>query len=156
MTQHVALETPMGTMRIESSELGISAVLWPLQAPSGPEDMTPSPLLEEAAAQLRAYFSGQLKVFDLPLQPEGTEFQQRVWQELKKIPWGATTTYGEIARALRSPKSARAVGAAIGRNPLSIIVPCHRVIGRDGSLTGFAGGLERKSWLLNLEQEHAP
>ncbi|MEY2908602.1 MAG: hypothetical protein RLZZ602_1125 [Pseudomonadota bacterium] len=156
MTQHVALETPVGTMRIESSETGISAVLWPQQAPSGPEEMTPSPLLAEAAAQLRAYFSGQLKVFDLPLQPEGTEFQQRVWQELKKIPWGATTTYGEIARALSSPKSARAVGAAIGRNPLSIVVPCHRVIGRDGSLTGFAGGLERKSWLLNLEQEHTP
>jgi methylated-DNA-[protein]-cysteine S-methyltransferase len=106
---------------------------------------------QAAARQLQEYFSGKRQRFDLPLNPRGTEFQQRVWRELLKIPFGETRTYGQLARHLDNPNGSRAVGLANGRNPISIIVPCHRVIGADGSLTGFGGGLERKEWLLSHE-----
>lgn len=105
-----------------------------------------------AVAQLTAYFAGELKVFDLPLAPDGTSFQQQVWTYLQTIPYGRTTTYGTIAQALDNPKSTRAVGAANGRNPIPIIIPCHRVIGSTGQLTGYAGGLRFKEGLLSLEQ----
>lgn len=105
----------------------------------------------EAAAQLDAYFAGRLRRFDLPLAPSGTDFQLRVWEQLRAIPYGETRSYGQLADALGSPGASRAVGLANGRNPLSIIVPCHRVIGANGSLTGFAGGVERKRLLLDLE-----
>ena len=112
------------------------------------------PLLAEAAAQLRAYFDRQLKDFDLPLRPEGTPFQQRVWSELQNIGYGETATYGEIAARLgMNPGASRAVGAANGRNPIGIVIPCHRVVGTKGSLSGYAGGVERKQLLLELEQE---
>lgn len=101
--------------------------------------------------QLAEYFSGARQGFDLPLAPEGTEFQRRVWEELSRIPFGETRNYGEIAQAIGNPKASRAVGAANGRNPIPIVVPCHRVIGADGSLTGFGGGLETKQRLLALE-----
>ncbi|WP_148863673.1 methylated-DNA--[protein]-cysteine S-methyltransferase [Marinobacter fonticola] len=108
-------------------------------------------LFKEAKRQLDAYFAGELTQFDLPLAPAGTEFQQTVWHMLLDIPYGGTLSYGELARRLGSPKLTRAVGAANGRNPLSIVVPCHRVIGADGSLTGYGGGVERKRWLLAHE-----
>jgi methylated-DNA-[protein]-cysteine S-methyltransferase len=108
-------------------------------------------LLRPAREQLRAYFAGELLDFDLPLAAAGTEFQQRVWQALGAIPYGATASYAAIARAIGSPTATRAVGAANGRNPIAIIVPCHRVIGKDGTLTGYGGGLARKQWLLRHE-----
>jgi methylated-DNA-[protein]-cysteine S-methyltransferase len=108
----------------------------------------------EALGQLEAYFGGRLTRFDLPLRLDGTEFQRRVWDALVEIPYGETASYGEIAGRIGSPGAARAVGLANGRNPVGIIVPCHRVIGSDGSLTGYGGGLERKLTLLQLEREH--
>jgi methylated-DNA-[protein]-cysteine S-methyltransferase len=101
--------------------------------------------------QLDAYFAGELDAFDLDLEPRGTPFQQRVWAELTKIPYGGTISYSELARRLGDPKLVRAVGLANGRNPISIVIPCHRVIGADGSLVGYGGGLERKRWLLEHE-----
>ena len=111
--------------------------------------------LHEARTQLKAYFAGKLKTFDLPLAPEGSAFQQQVWLELLRIPYGATTSYGDIARRIGDPTASRAVGAANGQNPLAIIVPCHRVIGADGSLTGYGGGLPIKRYLLDLEQQNS-
>lgn len=106
-----------------------------------------------AVEQLRAYFAGELRDFDLPLAPAtGTPWQRRVWTALREIPYGVTESYGELARRVGSPGSSRAVGAANGRNPISIVVPCHRVIGADGSLTGYGGGMERKRFLLDLER----
>ena len=121
------------------------------QAPEAPAQPDDQAVLERARAQLAAYFSGSLKCFDLPLALQGTPFQQQVWQALLTIPYGATASYAGIALHCGRPKAVRAAGGAIGRNPVSIIVPCHRVIGRDGSLTGFGGGLERKQALLRLE-----
>lgn len=109
------------------------------------------PLLQRAAAQIEAWLAGRITAFDLPLAPQGTAFQQAVWQALARIPYGATRTYGELAAGLGRPQAARAVGAATGRNPLSLIVPCHRLVGRQGQLTGYAGGLDRKRALLALE-----
>ena len=110
------------------------------------------PVLIDARRQLAEYFAGERRAFDLPLAPAGTEFQQAVWMKLREIPYGTTTSYGVIAQRLGQPTASRAVGAANGRNPLGIIVPCHRVVGSAGSLTGSAGGLERKQALLALEQ----
>ena len=108
----------------------------------------------EALGQLEAYFDGRLTRFDVPLRLEGTEFQRRVWDALLQIPYGETASYGEIAARIGAPGAARAVGLANGRNPVGIIVPCHRVIGSDGSLTGYGGGLDRKLTLLQLERDH--
>jgi methylated-DNA-[protein]-cysteine S-methyltransferase len=108
-------------------------------------------LLDEARRQLVAYFAGRLRAFDVPLAPNGTDFQRRVWSALREIPFGTTVSYAELARRVSSTPAVRAVGAANGRNPIPIIVPCHRVIGSDGSLTGFGGGLPRKQWLLRHE-----
>ncbi len=110
------------------------------------------PVLVETQRQLEEYFTGTRQRFELPLAPMGTPFQQRVWRALLEIPYGATTTYGEIAQHLDSPLASRAVGAANGRNPIGIVVPCHRVIGSQGELTGYAGGLHRKQALLALER----
>ncbi len=110
------------------------------------------PVLQSAKRQLDEYFAGRRKTFDLPLAPNGTLFQHRVWQALRAIPYGETQSYADIARRIGNPKAVRAVGAANGANPLSIVVPCHRVIGADGSLTGYGGGLPRKRKLLALEQ----
>lgn len=109
----------------------------------------------DAIDQLRAYFAGTLRKFDLPLVLRGTDFQKRVWRELARIPFGQTTTYGEIADRLGKPTASRAVGAANGQNRIAIVLPCHRVIGRDGSLTGFAGGVDKKSGLLKFESQVA-
>lgn len=110
-----------------------------------------SPLLQKAARQLDEYFNGKRKVFDLPLLPRGTDFQLKVWKALQTIPYGETRSYGQIAAITGNPKASRAVGMANNRNPIAIIIPCHRVIGHDGSLTGYAGGLELKQKLLGLE-----
>jgi methylated-DNA-[protein]-cysteine S-methyltransferase len=107
--------------------------------------------LAETARQLNEYFAGTRREFDLPLRLQGTEFQKRVWQELTEIPYGTTWSYGQLAKRLGNPNASRAVGLANGQNPISILVPCHRVIGADGSLTGYGGGLERKHWLLTHE-----
>ncbi|MGI9576485.1 methylated-DNA--[protein]-cysteine S-methyltransferase [Alloalcanivorax xenomutans] len=109
------------------------------------------PLLVTAADQVRAYFSGERRDFDLPLAPRGTEFQRQVWGALREIRCGNTSTYGELAHRLGRPRAVRAVGAAVGRNPCSVIIPCHRVLGANGSLTGYAGGIDRKARLLALE-----
>lgn len=101
--------------------------------------------------QLQEYFSGKRRRFSVPLSPKGTAFQQEVWRELLKIPYGKTTTYGAVARAIGRPHAARAVGGATGRNPIAVVIPCHRVMGTNGGLTGYAGGLDRKSWLLERE-----
>jgi methylated-DNA-[protein]-cysteine S-methyltransferase len=108
-------------------------------------------LFREAARQLQAYFAGELTAFDLPLATAGTEFQERVWAELRKIPYGSTINYAELAQRIGKPKAWRATGAANGSNPISIIIPCHRVIGSDSKLTGYGGGIERKRFLLELE-----
>jgi len=116
-------------------------------------EKTETPLIKKAAAQLDEYFNGKRKVFDLPLKLYGTDFQIDVWKALQNIPFGETRSYGEIARVIGKPKASRAVGMANNRNPIVIIVPCHRVIGHDGSLTGFGGGIELKRRLLELEQK---
>ena len=116
-------------------------------------DPTIAPLAE-AVRQLTEYFSGKRREFDLPLRLQGTAFQQRVWRELTEIPYGETWSYGQLAKRINKPSASRAVGLANGRNPISILVPCHRVIGADGSLTGYGGGLERKQWLLAHEGLH--
>jgi methylated-DNA-[protein]-cysteine S-methyltransferase len=119
-------------------------------------DGTEDALLLCAAEEVNAFFRGTLAAFDVPLAPSGTAFQQKVWSALLGIPQGRVATYGEIAHSLGAPQASRAVGAAIGRNPLSLFVPCHRVIGKNGSLTGYAGGLERKQRLLALEGKQRP
>ena len=108
-------------------------------------------LFRAAREQLEAYFAGELRIFDLPLAPAGTAFQQKVWRALRDIPFGQTESYGALAKRIDAPKASRAVGMANGHNPISIIVPCHRVIGANGSLTGYGGGIERKRWLLEHE-----
>jgi len=120
--------------------------------PAGPDWRRDDRLFVAATGQLAAYFAGELTDFDLPLAPAGTEFQRRVWASLRLIPYGRTTSYGELATELGNPGASRAVGLANGRNPIAVVVPCHRVIGADGRLTGYGGGLDRKRWLLDLEQ----
>jgi methylated-DNA-[protein]-cysteine S-methyltransferase len=133
-------------VRFENSKRGT-----PLE-PDWKPDAAP---FTEVVRQLRAYFNGELQAFDLPLRPEGTEFQLRVWRTLRAIPYGETISYGQLALRMGNPKAARAVGLANGRNPIPIIIPCHRVIGSDGNLTGFGGGLPVKKKLLVLESRQA-
>ncbi|HXK15263.1 MAG TPA: methylated-DNA--[protein]-cysteine S-methyltransferase [Gaiellaceae bacterium] len=143
-----ALETPIGTLGLVGSDAGISSVRW---SAKGLADESCA-VLDDAAAQLDAYFAGELIEFDLPLDLDGTEFQRQCWLALATIPYGQTVSYGEQARRLGlGPDAARAVGAANGQNPLPLVLPCHRVIGADGSLTGFGGGLHLKRFLLEHE-----
>lgn len=149
-------ESPLGTMLLAASDRGLAGA-WFIGQRHGPEgipwpEVSTHPVLEEAARQLRDYFAGTRNTFALPLDLAfGTPFQQSVWQALLAIPTGQTTSYAELGRRLGRPQAARAVGAAVGRNPVSIVVPCHRVLGTAGALTGYAGGLERKTALLKLE-----
>lgn len=142
------LVTGMGQLNVEASESGIEAVYF-----STPDQRAQRPNLHTrlACEQLIAYFSQQLRVFELSLSAKGTAFQQSVWQALNQIPYGQTCSYQDIANQIGNPKAVRAVGAANGRNPIAIIVPCHRVIGKNGTLTGYAGGMDRKAKLLALE-----
>ncbi len=148
--------SPVGALRLVARDEDLVAVLWETERPgrvplAACVEAVAHPLLRETAAQLAAYFASRLTVFDLPLAPQGTAFQRRVWAALRAIPYGETRSYGWLAGEVGSPKAFRAVGAANGRNPLSIIVPCHRAIGSGGTLTGFAGGLAAKAILLRLE-----
>ena len=140
------IETPIGLLTLQADEAAVTAIRF---GADGAQDA--SPLLDAAEAQLREYFAGARRTFDLPLAPHGTAFQQRVWAALRTIPYGETRTYGELAAAIDSPNASRAVGMANHRNPIPIIIPCHRVIGANGTLTGYAGGLEIKRRLLALE-----
>ncbi len=150
------METPVGRLKLVASARGLAAILWenddPKRVRLGPfvEDKN-HPALVETERQLKAYFAGKLKKFSLKFDFAGTDFQKEVWRALVTIPFGETRSYGEIARQIGRARAVRAVGAANGRNPISIIVPCHRVIGSNGKLTGFAGGLETKAALLELE-----
>jgi methylated-DNA-[protein]-cysteine S-methyltransferase len=152
MTVWTDIDSPIGVLRVHSDGDAITAIVFaPLPEPTGAPDDA-HPVLAEARTQLEAYFAGERKEFDLPLAASGTPFQQRVWRELCEIGYGATSTYGEIAHRLGLPPGAsRAVGLANGRNPIPIVVPCHRVIGSKGRLVGYGGGLDRKQKLLSLE-----
>jgi methylated-DNA-[protein]-cysteine S-methyltransferase len=142
------LESPVGLIEIQSSEQGLRAVSFVEERLFETEENVHNAL---TLSQLQAYFNGERKVFDLTFDLEGTPFQQRVWQALLTVPFGKTRSYMDIARALGDPKAIRAVGTANGSNKIAIIIPCHRIIGSDGSLTGYAGGLHRKKWLLDFE-----
>ncbi|WP_336967635.1 methylated-DNA--[protein]-cysteine S-methyltransferase [Sphingobium aromaticiconvertens] len=151
------MASPVGTLTLVANDKGLAAILWENDDPdrvrlgSMIEDHS-HPLLIETEMQLSDYFAGHRAAFNLPLAFEGTSFQRAVWAALLTIPFGETRSYGEIARQIGRPGASRAVGAANGRNPISIIAPCHRVIGANGKLTGFAGGLEAKAWLLEMER----
>lgn len=151
------IASPVGDLTLVASDLGIAAILWENDSPgrvrlgAATEDAG-HPVLLAAETQLREYFTGTRTAFDLPLDFRGTDFQKSVWAELLAIPFGETRSYGEIAMKLGRPKASRAVGAANGRNPISIVAPCHRVIGSNGALTGFAGGIAAKAYLLELER----
>jgi methylated-DNA-[protein]-cysteine S-methyltransferase len=153
---HTEIASPLGTLTLTSDGDALTSVryeqhahLAPLAAGARRDDR--ARVFREARAQLGAYFAGELRAFSLPLAPRGSEFQRKVWAALAEIPWGATSTYGALARRLGAPHHARAVGQANARNPLSILVPCHRVVGASGALTGYAGGVARKRWLLAHE-----
>ncbi len=153
MTWYTCIDTPIGAIRMTSDGTSLTGLYLEgegdCRAGEGRRDDAEP--FARAREQLAAYFRGELTRFDLPLAAEGTEFQREVWEELRRIPYGTTVSYGEVARRLGRPNSCRAVGLANGRNRLPIVVPCHRVIGADGSLTGYGGGLPRKRALLELE-----
>jgi methylated-DNA-[protein]-cysteine S-methyltransferase len=157
----LAIDSPLGPLRLLADPAGGALIGLYLARQALPEvDAAPAaaapPVLARAAAQLAEYFAGARRDFDVPLAPRGTEFQRRVWRQLEAIPFGQTRTYGELARVLEHPTASRAVGAANSRNPISILVPCHRVIAGSGALTGYAGGLEAKRWLLAHEARLSP
>ncbi|MAQ00561.1 MAG: cysteine methyltransferase [Alteromonadaceae bacterium] len=141
-------QSPCGLMAICADEKGITSIRFVAESTA---EASPSELTLACCEQLEAYFTGRLTTFNVPLNPAGTPFQQRVWHQLQAIPYGQTVSYGAIADGIGQPTASRAVGMANGKNPLTIIVPCHRVIGSNGKLTGYAGGLTRKQFLLALE-----
>ncbi|NEQ51079.1 MAG: methylated-DNA--[protein]-cysteine S-methyltransferase [Leptolyngbya sp. SIO3F4] len=147
------LKTPLGTLEVQGSDEGILSLAFTETSAEGSFPEPDSYVMRACLRQLEDYFEGALREFDVPLVSSGTPFQQEVWKQVSGIPYGHTRTYGELARALGDPKKVRAVGLANGRNPHLIIVPCHRVVGVNGNLVGYAGGLERKQWLLHQEQE---
>jgi methylated-DNA-[protein]-cysteine S-methyltransferase len=149
-------QSPVGVLTLLANQHALTAVLWENDDPNRvkvPENITEkeTEVLSETKRQLDEYFEGKRQVFELPIEMYGTDFQKMIWGELIQIPFGQTRTYGQLAKKISQPTASRAVGAANGRNPISIIVPCHRVIGNDGKLTGFAGGLDAKQTLLKLE-----
>lgn len=152
------ISSPVGDLHTYASAEGLHAVLWPgldparygLKAAAEPS-ATGEAILDELATQLSEYFDGERSAFDVPVAPRGTEFQRAAWTALRRIPYGTTRTYTQQAEAIGRPRAVRAIGAANGRNPISIVIPCHRVVGADGRLTGFAGGLDAKRFLLELE-----
>jgi methylated-DNA-[protein]-cysteine S-methyltransferase len=159
-TLYTELASPLGTLLLTAENGALTGVHFPGQKHPRPRQpdwqrADNEPVLARARAQLAEYFEGRRTRFDLPLAPRGTPFQQAVWRALLAVPFGRTSTYGAIAAAVGRPSAVRAVGAAVGANPIAIIVPCHRIIGRDGALTGYAGGLDRKARLLALEQRAA-
>lgn len=161
MNYFTYVDSPIGMLKLSADERAVTALAFEpgAGASARPHERRPGEGIEEpnagplpaAVRQLAEYFAGSRRAFDVPLAPHGTPFQARVWRALMEIPFGATASYGEIARRVEKPGAARAVGLANNRNPIAILVPCHRVIGADGSLTGYGGGIERKRWLLELE-----
>lgn len=158
-TRHALVETVVGELTVVAEDSGVSGIFFPghrylPEAPSFGAMVIADDdeVLSQVAEQLTEYFAGARRSFDVPLAARGDEFSERVWALLREIPYGETTTYGELAVQLGNRHLAQRVGQAVGHNPVSIIIPCHRVIGADGSLTGYAGGLERKRWLLELEE----
>ena len=145
------LTSPMGPLHLEATQRGLSALRFPHSTPGAEERIRNHPFITEAKQQLSAYFAGKLETFSVPLDWCGTAFEKSVWLALTAIPYGDTVTYADVARAIKRPSSARPVGGAVGKNPLPIIVPCHRVIGTDQTLTGFTSGLDIKIRLLQLE-----
>jgi len=150
------INSPVGELMLVANEKSLVGILWENDTDSraAVEKISTGskhPVLKETEKQLREYFAGKRKSFDLPIEFHGTDFQKRVWKALTRIPFGKTSAYGELATRLAAPKASRAVGAATGHNPICIVVPCHRVIGKNGKLTGFAGGLKNKEFLLKLE-----
>jgi methylated-DNA-[protein]-cysteine S-methyltransferase len=151
------IESPVGELKLVASDKGLVAILWENDSPRRVRltELVANekhPVLIETERQLDEYFAGKRKAFSVALDMRGTRFQQDVWAALLAIPFGETRSYGQLAKQLGNPRASRAVGAANGKNPVSIIVPCHRVIGSSGKLTGFAGGLDTKAHLLNLEK----
>ncbi|MEG1682627.1 MAG: methylated-DNA--[protein]-cysteine S-methyltransferase [Oscillospiraceae bacterium] len=149
-TKTAYLSSPVGLLRVGETDGALTELSF-AETPGVSEE---SPLLEETARQLAAYFRGERRVFDLPLSPSGTDFQRRCWAALGEIPYGETRSYGQQAALAGSPRAVRAVGGANHRNPIAIVIPCHRVVGADGSLTGYGGGLATKQFLLDLERAH--
>ncbi len=155
MRTHTTVDSPVGPLTLVDDDGALTGLYMadqrhlPDPASFGPRDDGAQPALRE---QLTAYFAGELREFDVPLAVAGTPFQQAVWSALREVPYGTTCTYGDLAAAIGRPTAVRAVGAANGRNPVCIVVPCHRVVGSGGSLTGYAGGVERKQLLLALER----
>lgn len=159
--RHRTTRTPLGEYTIAAEGAAITGIWRRDQAHYPRPDLlgtaaADNALLDEAAAQLLAYIAGEREEFDLPLSPRGTDFQHRVWSLLAEIPRGSTTTYGQIARALDAPRASQAVGGAVGSNPISIAIPCHRVLSSAGAITGYAGGVETKRALLTLEGVELP
>lgn len=153
MEYQISLQSPLGIVILKSDGKSVTGICFSDQEIG--EQIT-CEVLQDCKEQLDNYFSGKVLNFDLPLHPEGTEFQIRVWAELMKIPYGSTITYLELSEKLGDPKAVRAVGTSNGRNPIAIVIPCHRVIGAGNKLTGYAGGLWRKQWLLAHEIIHNP
>jgi methylated-DNA-[protein]-cysteine S-methyltransferase len=158
------IDSPVGRLTLAANERAVMVLTWgeasknvarvaQLLERADEVEASDHPILDNCRQQLEEYFAGTRREFDLPLQPEGTEFQRSAWNVLRQIPYGSTLSYAEQAGRAGSPKASRAVGSANGRNPIAIIVPCHRVIGADGSLTGFGGGIDTKRWLLEHEQQ---
>jgi len=159
-TLYTEMKSPLGTLQLTAEDGALTGVHFPGQRHDRPRQpgwrrADDEEVLARARRELGEYFEGRRRRFDLALDPRGTPFQRAVWQALLQVPFGATSTYGAIARAVGRPSAVRAVGAAVGANPIGIIVPCHRIIGRDGTLTGYAGGLDRKAKLLALESHAA-
>lgn len=146
------IDTPIGMICVESNEEAITGLFFEKYKTLYKQEKPETDLLKKAGEQLMEYFSGKRKTFDLPLAPSGTEFQKKVWKALCQIPYGETRSYGEIAAQIGNPKACRAVGGANNKNPIMIFIPCHRVIGADGSLVGFGGGIDAKKFMLNLEK----
>ena len=151
-TNYRDLSTALGPIRIVGQNRAITAVKFLKDDGPPPQAQEGGPVVDQAAAQLQAYLSGERRGFDLPLAPEGTPHDLEVWRQLQSIPYGTTVSYGELADAMEPPGNPRSVGMANGRNPIAIIIPCHRVIGADGKLTGYAAGVEIKAQLLDLER----
>lgn len=148
----VFVTSPIGVLQLEATENALVAIRFKESKPADAEStFSTNPVLDETVAQIDAYFQGQLTSFDLPLDPQGTEFQQSVWQALCKIPYGQTISYGQLAKRLGDHQKVRAVGSANGKNPIPVIIPCHRVVGADGTLVGYSGGISRKKALLRHE-----
>jgi methylated-DNA-[protein]-cysteine S-methyltransferase len=149
------IETPVGALTLVAGDDGLRSILWPGQPPPRDAEAGRHPVLAETERQLREYFAGTRRSFDLPLDLVGTPFQQRAWLALATIPFATTISYGEQARRLGVPRAVRAIGAANGRNPISIVLPCHRVVGANGALTGYGGGLDAKRDLLEHERSQS-